>query len=59
MTNLDLHNRLLQIAKDVRRLKDAHPELDLYHLEADLNRRVETSVGPSHPVGPSLYRKGD
>lgn len=59
MHNLDLHNRLLQIAKVVSDLKEKHPELhpEVTRLEAILEE--STSADTSHPQGFPPYRKGD
>lgn len=56
MTNFDLHNKMLQIAKAVHELEQQHPELapDLVRLHSILAASGE--VEPSHPTGQSLYR---
>lgn len=59
MNNLELHNKLLALAKQVRELKEQHPELapELHPLTETLG--TSTGVAPSHPVRSSPYRKGD
>jgi hypothetical protein len=58
MTNLDLHNALLKIAKETERLKELHPELtaDIHTIEALFP--AESVVRPFHPPGPLPYHKG-
>jgi len=58
MNNLLLQNKLLQIAKDVVRLREAHPELahDLLNLEAHLMERPTELPAPTAVPGP--YRTG-
>lgn len=59
MTNLELHNRLLQVAKDVQVLKEKHPELrELLH-PIDLQTQEAISVSPYRPVVPSPYRTNE
>lgn len=59
MTNLDLHNKLMQVAKQVRELADKHPDMaaEFSHLETIL--AGSTSADTSHPIGSPPYRKGD
>jgi hypothetical protein len=57
MTNLDLHNKLLEIAKTVSKMQEDNPQLvgtlaPIEHLLAD----IET-VAPSHRPIPRPYRK--
>lgn len=57
MNNLELHNRLLQLAKDVEELRVKHPELagDIIRLETHL---AETPTGAPHPTPiPYPYHK--
>jgi len=59
MHNLDLHNKLVAVAKKVRELEEKHPDLqaELAHLNSIL---AESGVaGPYHPVGQPPYRKDD
>lgn len=57
MNNLDLHNRLLKIAKVVSDLKEKHPELhnETAHLEAILEE--SNAADTSHPQVFPPYRK--
>lgn len=59
MNNLDLHNRLLKIAKVVSDLKEKHPELhnETAHLEAILAE--SNAVDTSRPQVFPPYRKAD
>lgn len=59
MHNIDLHNKLMEVGKRVRDLVEKHPELhnEVSALEAILTS--ENAAGTSHPIGSSLYRKGD
>ena len=56
LTNLELHNKLLAVAKKVRDLKEQHPELhnEISHLEAILAESPE--VDTSHPIKSPPYR---
>ena len=57
MNNLDLHNRLLQLAKDVERLRKEHPELahEISLLETHLEG--ESVVTHVRQQGQFPYRK--
>ena len=56
MNNLDLHNKLLEIAKAVEVLREQHPELEPeLHVIEDLFH-TETAASLRHPVAPHLYR---
>lgn len=56
MTNLDLHNKVLQLARELHELEKQHPELhtDLIRLESILEG--SSGVESSHLPIPSLYR---
>lgn len=55
MHNLDLHNKMLEIAKQVRELKEEHPDLsgELHRLEEILTEAPE--VNRSRPRVSPLY----
>jgi hypothetical protein len=57
MHNLDLHNKLMAIAKQVRELKDKHPELasELHPLEATL--QTTATAAPARPPESHPYYK--
>lgn len=57
MTNLDLHNKLVHIAKETQRLKEKHPEIqaDLAAIEETL--RLDTAATPAHQPILHPYRK--
>lgn len=59
MHNLELHNRLLKIAKIAEELQAKHPELhqELSRIEAILEE--SNAVDTSHPQVFPPYRKAD
>ena len=59
MSNLELHNRLLQVAKKTAELKEKYPQIapDLEPIE-DLTRTQAAAPQP-HPVVIRPYHKGD
>lgn len=59
MTNLELHNRLLQLAKDVQQLKEQHPELRDFLHPIDLHTQEALSGSPDRPIIPSPYRTNE
>lgn len=56
MTNLELHNKLLETAKAIHELDIQHPELtqDTRHLQTILEGLGEAER--ARPIAPSLYR---
>lgn len=57
MNNLDLHNKLLHVAKQVAKLKEDHPELEQDLGDLTQTLRGELSATPTHQLTPSPYHR--
>jgi hypothetical protein len=58
MTNLDLHNKLLEVGKALNKLLENHPELQPPHVVIQHLLEANVEAEPIHPPKLPLYRTG-